>query len=450
MRPGMRTFLRSSSLFSSLLALSVGSLTTAVGCSGSSSSAPEVQTATSTDARDTQPNVPASDASQLETGNETFAFALYGQVARAGGSGGNLFFSPYSISLALSMAYAGAATTTATEMATALDFTLPPAQLFPAFDQLDLAITTTPPAASTPGATNPAGTPPSVPFTLKVANSLWAAKDLTFVPSFLDTLATDYGAPVRLADFLGNPDGARSEINQWIASETNGKLPAVLGPGSILSSTKLALVDALYFDASWQQPFETAQDGTLTWNGAGGPTQVDSMAQENDFAYGHANGIQAVELPYSGGTTSMIVLMPDATGGNTASAPLTAEAYDAAIASLEPTEMILTMPKFRISGATISLKDELSALGMADAFTPGADFSALSPMPLYIQDVLHQAYVNVDDNGTEAAAATVVTLAGGAANPATLPQVTLDHPFTFVIRDIASGTILFAGYLAAP
>jgi serpin B len=443
----MRTFLRSSSLFSSLLALSVASLTSAVGCSGGSSSAPAIQTATSTDARDTQPTVPASDASQLEAGNESFAFALYGQVARASGTGGNLFFSPYSISLALSMAYAGAATSTATEMATALDFTLPPAQLFPAFDQLDLAITAAPPASN--GAV-PAGSAPSVPFSLKVASSLWAAKDLTFVPSFLDTLATDYGAPVRLADFAGNADGARGEINAWISSETNGKLPSVLGPGSILPSTQLALVDALYFDASWQQPFETAEDGKLTWNGAAGASTVDSMAQENDFAYGHANGMQAVELPYAGGTTSMVILMPDPTDSGAASAPLTAEAYDAAIASLEPTEMVLTMPKFSIAGATLSLKDELSALGMADAFTPAADFSGMCTLPLYIQDVLHQAYVKVDDNGTEAAAATVVTLAGGAANPESIPQVTLDHPFTFVIRDIASGTILFTGYLAAP
>jgi serpin B len=382
--------------------------------------------------RNTSPGAPDADMTALVNGNDAFAYAMYAQLAGADATS-DLFFSPYSISLALGMAYAGAAGGTATEMATALDFTLPPAQLFAAFDQLDLQLRT---------ATAADGTA-----TLDVANAFWAQTGLPLVPAFLDTLATSYGAGVQELDIDGHPALATNTINQWVAAQTSEKITNLLPPGFLDSETTTVLVNAVYFDAHWANfGFSPNAVGT-TWQGTSATPLF--MSSLGTFAYAHVNGVQAVEIPYVGGRFSMVILLPDTVTTPAFAAPT----YGAAVAALTSTPNVyLAMPEFAIHGASISLKTELSALGMPDAFSDAADFSALSSVPTHVSDVVHQASVNVDLSGTEATAATAAGTEPGAIEepPPDAVMMKVDHPFVFALRDQPTGTLLFVGRVETP
>ncbi len=369
--------------------------------------------------------------SSLVNGSDAFAFAMYAQLA-AVSPATDLFFSPYSISIALSMAYAGAAGSTATEMATALDFTLPPARLLPAFDQLDLQLRTVTAADGTA--------------TLNVANAFWAQSGFPLLPTFLDTMAATYGAGVQELDIDGHPDLATNTINQWVGSQTNEKITSLLPSGFLTSASTTVLVNAVYFDANWKTGFGPNAVDTI-WQGSSATPSF--MNQLGTLAYAHVNGVQAVEIPYVGDRFSMVVILPDAV----TTPVFDAATYQAAVAALAPTPNVyLAMPEFAIDGASIKLKDQLSALGMPDAFTQSADFSALSPQPTNLSDVVHQAFVNVDMSGTEATAATA---AGGEAllisePPTNATLMKVDHPFVFVLRDIPTGALLFVGRVETP
>ena len=437
--------LRAAMRASHLLLLAASSLAVVSGCSSSSTSSPSDPTKPSNDgavvasqqSRIMQPNVPASDATALRDGNTAFAADLY-QVLRADPDwkDKNVFFSPYSISLALAMAYAGAHGNTETQMASAMHYTLPQAQLHPALNALDLAL-----SSRGQGAKGDDGKA----FRLRVTNSMWGAPQDTFAPSYLDTIAQNYGAGIRLTDFAANPEAARGTINTWVDQQTEDRIKELLPAGSIDDSTRLVLVNAIYFNAAWQTPFEKAVTRAGTFHGLAGDSAAELMSQGGDLAYAKGDGWQAVSLPYDGNELSFVAVLPDQFGSFETA--FSAEQATAIASSLASTPVELQLPKFKIEGASFSLRKALVARGMTDIFDEAkADLSGITHTePLHVSDVIHQAFVSVDEAGTEAAAATAVIAVGGTSVHPDPIQVTMDRPFVFFVRDNATGAILFLG-----
>jgi serpin B len=351
-----------------------------------------------------------------------------------------MFYSPYSISTALAMTYAGAAGETEKQMSSALQFTLPQNQLHSAFDELALQL-----ASRGQGAqgTNGKG------FSLNIANALWGQQDYTIQPAFLNILAQNYSAGMNLLDFMNSPEDSRVTINNWVSSQTNNRINDLLPQGSIDSLTRFVLTNAIYFDAAWQDPFSANKTQNGTFNLIDGSTvTVPMMSNEAGYSYAKGTGYQAVELPYSGNEIAMDIIMPDAGKFTTFESAMTADKINGIIGSLQNSFMTLTMPKFSFD-SSFSLKSALSALGMPIAFDPNqADFSGITGnTDLHISDVVHKAFVAVDEEGTEAAAATGIVI-----GLAAMPQysMTVDQPFIFLIRDIKTGAILFVGRVMNP
>lgn len=388
------------------------------------------------------PTVSSSDASELSTDNAAFAMDLYAKVATDDSS--NLFYSPYSISLALAMTYNGANGETAQQMAQALHFTLPVDQLNAAFDSVDLALATRQFAKDDQGNA-------AQGLKLNVADSLWTDKTLSLQQPFVDALGVNYGAGVRVVDFIHAADAAVDAINGWVSEETNAKIPNLLSPSDVDDTTRLVLVNAIYFDAAWATPFETSATHAEPFTKIDGSTTTSTAMSESLDSAGYASGSgwQAVELPYVGNQTSMVVVLPDSGQFATVEQGLSGAFFQSVTSSLASTSVQMTLPKFQIHGATISLKQTLEALGMIDAFSNTADFSKMANQPLYVGDVLHQAFVDVDESGTEAAAATAVVMKLGAIAQQPI-AVDVNRPFVFFIRDIPTNTILFVGRVVDP
>ena len=388
--------------------------------------------------RITSPDVTDTQMSALVTGNSNFAFALYQQLKKS--STGNMFYSPYSISTALAMTYAGAAGDTEKQMSSALHFTLPQAQLHPAFNQLALDLASR--------GQNAKGTN-GKSFSLNIANALWGQQDYNIQPAFLNILSQNYGAGMNLLDFINSPENSRVTINNWVSSQTNNRINDLLPQGSIDTLTRFVLTNAIYFDAAWQNPFakESTHDGTFNLLD-GSTVTVPMMSQDVGYSYVKGNGYQAVELPYDGNEIAMDIIMPDAAKFTTFESAMTANKVNGIIGSLQNSFMALTMPKFSFD-SSFSLKSALAALGMPIAFDPyQADFSGINGnTDLHISDVVHKAFVAVDEEGTEAAAATGVVI-----GLAAMPQysMTVDQPFIFLIRDIQTNSILFIGRVLNP
>ena len=289
------------------------------------------------------------------------------------------------------------------------------------------------------------------PFRLSIANSIWGQKGHKFLPAFLDTLAENYGAGLRLLDFAGSPEPSRQTINQWVSDQTAGKIPDLLGQGSITPATRLVLANAIYFNAAWMVPFDKAN----TRDGAfhlleGGQATVPMMSATHRFGYANGDGYQAVELPYSGGDTAMVILLPGAGELAAFEGSLDSSKLDAIVGSLQYTRVALTMPRFAFR-SEFELAETLKKMGMPLAFSEEADLSGMDGRrDLLIDQVYHQAFVAVDEAGTEAAAATAVVIAPTAAEPQPPIVVTADRPFLFLIRDIQTGAILFVGRVVNP
>jgi len=385
------------------------------------------------------PSVPDEDLAQLAQGNNAFAVALYQKLSS---SEGNLFFSPYSISLALAMTYAGAGGDTETQMAEALHFTLPPDRLHPAMNALDQEIS----------AYAQAGTDKTPGFRLNIANAIWGQEGFPFLNSYLDLLAQDYGAGLRLADFVNAAEASRQTINSWVEQQTQGKIMDLFPPGSLDDTTRLVLANAIYFKAAWKNSFDPAGTKNETFYLVdGSPTSVAMMHANGNasYLYGQGSNYQAVGLPYAGSRVMMVILMP--TAGNFAAfeAGLNEAQLETILAGMTDQPLNLTLPKFKVEGE-FDLKGTLASLGMPDAFDEKADFSGMDgKKDLWISDVLHKAYVNVDENGTEAAAATGV-IVGLLAIPVQVKDVTIDHPFLFLIFDPQTKTTLFMGRMLDP
>jgi serpin B len=388
--------------------------------------------------RITSPDVSATDLALLVEGNSAFAFKLY-QALRE--EGGNLFYSPYSISLALAMTYAGARGETAQQMADTLQFMLEQDKLHPAFNWLDADL-----ADRGEGAAGKDGEG----FRLNIVNAIWGQKDYEFLSTFLDVLAESYGAGLRILDFITEPEKSRVTINDWVSDQTEGRIEDLIPQGAIDALTRLVLTNAIYFNAAWEYPF----DEKMTANGPfylldGGQVIVPMMKQTESFGYAEGEGYQAVELLYDGGELSMVILLPASGNFQAFEEGLQAPQVCDIISGLQLTEVALTMPQFEFD-SEFSLKDTLAEMGMPIAFSGGADFSGMTGNPeLAISDVVHKAFVAVDEAGTEAAAATAVIMELTAV-PEPPVEVTIDRPFIFLIRDIETGAILFVGRVLNP
>ena len=389
--------------------------------------------------RITSPDVSSSEQASLVEGNTIFAFELYQALK---GEEDNLFYSPYSISLALAMTYAGARDETAEQMAATLQFLLEQERLHPAFNWLDAEL-----ASRGEGAQGKDGKG----FRLNIVNAIWGQKDYEFLPAFLDVLAENYGAGLRILDFITETEKSRVTINDWVSNQTEERIEDLILQGAIDALTRLVLTNAIYFNAAWDHPF----DEKMTANGpfyllGSGQVIVPMMKQTESFGYTDGEGYQAVELQYDGNELSMVILLPASGNFEAFEKTLEAQQVDAIIDDLQNTQVTLTMPQFEFE-SQFSLKDTLAEMGMRDAFSPDdADFSGMAGNPeLFIADVVHKAFVAVDEAGTEAAAATAV-IVGTTSVPEHPVEVTIDRPFIFLIRDIETGAILFVGRVLNP
>ncbi|MFW6118298.1 MAG: serpin family protein, partial [Chloroflexota bacterium] len=381
--------------------------------------------------RTTSPDANPSDRALLVEGNSAFAFELYQALK---GEEGNLFYSPYSISLALAMTYAGARGKTAQQMADTLHLLLEQGRLHPAFNWLDAELASRGEEAEGKDGEG---------FRLNVVNAIWGQKDYEFLSDFLDVLAENYGAGLRILDFINETEKSRLTINDWVSDQTEGRIEDLIPPGALDALTRLVLTNAIYFNAAWEYPF----DEDVTADGPfylldGGQAIVPMMKQTESFGYTDGEGYQAVELLYDGNELSMVILLPEAGNFQAFEEGLQAQQVDAIINDLQSTRITLTMPQFEFD-SEFSLKDTLAGMGMPVAFSPDeADFSGmigkLETERLFISGVVHKAFVAVDEAGTEAAAATAVIVKLLAA-PGLPVEVTIDRPFIFLIRDIETG-----------
>ena len=413
--------------------LSVLAVILVVSIAGCSTTVPTASIVVSDEQRNASPNVTTSDATALVEGNSEFAFDLFQTLKQ---QQGNLFYSPYSISLALAMTYAGARNETETEMANVLHFTLHQDRLHPAFNWLDLALANQSEADKG--------------FQLHIVNAIWGQEGYKFLNSFLNVLGRNYGAGLRLLDFINQSEPSRVTINNWVSDQTKGKINDLIPQGSIDALTRLVLTNAIYFKASWLNSFDkgATSNGTFQLIGSGNVT-VPMMMQTHSFGYASGDGYQAVELPYNGSELSMVILLPDSGKFESFENKLNASFASQIISDLKYCEVNLTLPKFKYE-YECSLADTLAAMGMPKAFSGDADFSGMAGnRDLAISDVLHKAYVSVDEAGTEAAAATAVVIGLTSIHGETA-QMTIDRPFIFLIRDIDTGTILFIGQVMNP
>lgn len=397
----------------------------------------DITVAQSNKPRIANPQILPSDTEQLVNGNTAFALEVYRRLT---GEDGNIVFSPYSISVALAMTYAGAEGNTEKQMAQALFFLLPPEKLHPAFNALDQKLNNQPKPIE--------GTKP---FVLRISNALWGQKEYPFLAAFLDMLAENYGAGMRLLDFAADPEAARLQINQWISEQTEGKIKDLIPPGAIDVLTRLVLTNAIYFNADWQLKFDKDATYTAPFNRLDGSTvSVDMMNQEKGFRYAAMDGYQAIKLAYQNSTFSMLILVPDAGKFSQFESSLSPDELAAVLARLEYTQVNLSLPKFQYE-FDFSVVETLKAMGMQDAFIPNAaDFSGMDgSRDLFITDILHKAFIAVDEAGTEAAAATAVIVGVTSMPPEAIPLV-IDRPFLYLIQDDVTGTILFLGRVLDP
>lgn len=380
-------------------------------------------------------NTAGDDRAAAVAGSNAFAADLYGRLR---GQNGNLFFSPESISTALAMTYAGAQGGTAAEIAKTLHFTLPPARLHPAMGALlgDLN-------ASHTG------------YQLRVANALWAEQGYSILPDFVVITQRDYGTGINQLDFRNSAEAARQTINQWVEQKTEDKIKDLIAPGVLTHETKLVLTNAIYFKGDWESQFDKSQTNDEDFYIAASQTvKAPLMHREGGFNYLQGEGFQALEIPYKSGELSMIVLLPNDVGGLAAlEQSLTAANLDAWLHRMTRVpKVILTLPRFKMT-QQFNLGQTLAAMGMPRAFDARADFSAMNPKrDLFLSDVIHKAFVDVNEEGTEATAATAVVVARAMAMQRPQPPIVFraDHPFVFLIRENKSGGILFMGRVMDP
>ena len=381
-----------------------------------------------------------ADVSAVADGNTAFAIDAYQATVET--EDGNLFFSPFSISAALSMTLAGAAGDTHTQMADVLHADLE-AEWHATFGALirDLS-----------------GKKRGRDYELAIANRLFGQADYPWLEGFLDTTELDYGAPLEEVDFTNETEQARRTINRWVANQTRDRIDELLEPGILDTDTRLALVNAIYFLGDWAEPFEEDATSDQPFALLDGST-VDVPMMSTTFDHVSVGGDEladVLQLPYKGDELSMLVVLPKADDGLPAlEAALSVDRLNGWIESLEVQSTWVKMPKIGMR-TSLKLKPLLSDLGMPLAFDPDySDFSAMAPNGgvdgvLYINEVVHEAFVEIDELGTEAAAATAVIMNREYSAPPPPAEFTVDHPYLFLIRDDLTGSTLFIGRVTNP
>ena len=380
------------------------------------------------------PAITADDAS-LQRGANDFAASIYQQLARGQE---NLVFSPFSVFTALSMTLEGARGQTARQIAAALHQPYPN----PQYAQSLAALTSE--LAKTAGGSAS---------TLLNANALWIDRGFRVQADFRKTLETAYGAPPGEVDFSTDTESARRQINSWTGQHTNGKIPELFSSGSLTNETRLVMSTAVYFNGKWQSAFRVAETRPAPFHLPGGASaETKFMNQTGKFGYRETAQMQILEMKYAGGTLAFDIVLPKSADGlPTLEKSLNGAVVAEWLSSLAPRTVEVALPKFR-SESEFSLRDVLAQLGMRDAFQRSADFSGIDDRrDLFLSVVRHKAFVDVSEEGTEAAAATGigVSLVSAVVSPARV-SFRADHPFLFFIRDTRTGLLLFAGRLFNP
>jgi serpin B len=372
------------------------------------------------------------DVQSFAGGNTAFALDLYARLKTADG---NLFFSPCSISTCLAVTYAGARGDTAKQMARTLHFATNQNQLAVLFGRLQRQLDKEQPKQATE---------------LNMANGLWAQQDYPFLPAYLKVAREQYGATVRQADFRTQAESVRLEINNWASDKTKGRISNLIQPGRLDAVTRLVLVNAIYFKGTWAGEFDRHKTIPSPFQiNSTQKLEVPMMRLTANLRYAEVDGLQLLELPYAGNELAMVVLLPgDIEGLKSTEAQLNEASLSRWLAQAREQEIAVFLPKFKLS-TQFNLAPILVSMGLKDACSPQADFSGMDgKRDLYISAMVHKAFVEINEEGTEAAAATGVVMRSMAImRPRPTPIFRADHPFIFLIRDISSGSILFLGRL---
>jgi serpin B len=371
---------------------------------------------------------------KMALNNSSFAVDLYSHLKQIDG---NLFFSPFSISAALAMTYAGARENTASQMAATMHLNQEPDQVHHSMGDLISRLNAVQKASDVE---------------LSVANAIWAQKGYQFLDAFWGVIQQSYRADINQVDFTTAADAARQAINGWVEEQTHQKIKDLIPPGVLNALTRLVLVNAIYFKGFWDTQFKPEDTQEMAfWLSAETNVKVPMMSQEHPYGYWENEWLQILEMPYKDEALSLIVLLPkEKSEISVLEQKLTLENIMQWQDRLRKQKIKLFFPKFKIE-AQFNLGQTLSAMGMSDAFDPNrADFSAMiGNKELFISAVIHKAFVEVNEEGTEAAAATGVVV--GVTSIAPPPPIfKADHPFVFFIRDNASRSILFLGRVLDP
>ncbi|MFZ6677174.1 serpin family protein [Undibacterium sp. Tian12W] len=437
----MRPTLLCSSLLLALVSACGGAGTAATATTPDTSKPQAVSTAKSSLTRNIAPQASDADLAAAVAGNTEFALKILPLLDPQGDS--NLVYSPYSLTLALEMAAAGAKGDTLTGMEKALAFQLQQSRLQPALNRLDLLLADKTSTAAKPNAQLP---------NLNIANALWAQQGYSLQSSYLDALSVNFGAAVNLQDFVGAAEPSRLTINNWVADQTQQKIKDLIPAGGVSSQTRVVLTNAIWFKSDWAQPFtkEATKNQDFT-DRKGSVKNLPFMNLTSNFPYVQGKGYQAVELPYIDNKLAMLVVAPDAGKFDSFIQGLSSTTINDITTGLKDNYIALSMPKFNFS-ASPTMNSSLNTLGMGAAFDASkADFSGISGnRELSISGVMHKAFINVDEKGTEAAAATGVLIGVTSINVTQPLKLTLDRPFLFMIRDRQTGLIIFMGKLMNP
>ncbi|MCK9613207.1 MAG: serpin family protein [Bacteroidales bacterium] len=370
----------------------------------------------------------------ISENNNLFALELYKNI---GMKQANLFYSPYSISTALAMTFTGAHGKTESQMRTVMHFETNGATFYEKYHKLINEI----------NAINDGKT-----INIYTANSIWAQKDFKLLSSFTDVLKNSYNTTAYNVDFVKQPEPSRLEINKWVEQQTNEKIKDLIQPGLIDYLTRLVLVNAIYFKANWEVAFDEKETRQMTFRpDETSEVSCDFMFAEKDFKfYEQEDGLKAIEIPYSQGKMSMLIILPGNNNGfDLLKKNMDMSFYNTINKSLSTTKVKLYLPKFKFT-SDFELSDILVQMGMTDAFFDRADFSGMTgKKDLKISKVIHKAFVEVNESGTEAAAATAVVMRIKSM-PVKQPEFRADHPFMFIIKENTNNGILFAGDVYDP
>ena len=420
---------------STILYLTLLSFLLLIGCSNDSSTTKnKIETLESNLTRDLKPDVTNSELIALAQNNNQFAFSIFDKLFQS--EEDNIFFSPYSISEALAIKYAGAKGDTKAEIASVFNFDMNnDEQLHKSFNGLDLHLNHD-----------------DENYTFNIVNSIWIQKDYSILDSYLDTIKVNYGAKIRTLDYIQEREKSRVVINDWVKNQTHNHIQEIIPQGMIDDFTRFVLVNAVYFKGKWLSPFYATYTKNSIFTLEDGSTKMIPFMKQVESTYNYIKGdsFQSIELPYQGSKSSMIIVFPDE-GEFSNNIDDIERIYQESYENMRVENIaILKIPKFEFKTPLYDIKEHLKDLGMNKPFSSSANFGNMtSDNSLKIDSILHQAFIKVDENGTEA---TATTIAIDSNLTGSLNSIILDinRPFIFFIKDNMTQQILFMGVIKEP